>query len=167
MGELVSASFNSPVDVFVFFCLDNVESLSQSSQLLGVRLLSCLAQIMLIVRNQFFDSFLCISAINTMVLRAIGRKSKQCVDEHLSAIFSFHTIWEQVSSPLNKVESDFLDETFVCFLAEALHDIAEFKGTASVNFIVSSLYEHLVESASRSLWFQLGGRPFKLADLLE
>ena len=167
MGELVGTPFNSPVDVFVLFCLDNVESLSQSSQLLGVRLLSCLAQIMLIVCNQFFDSFLCISAINAMVLGAIGCKSKQRVDEHFSAVFSLNTIWEQVSSPFNEVESDLLDETFVCLLAEALHDIAELKGTAPVNFIIGSLYEHLIESASRSLWFQLGGCPFKLAYLLE
>jgi len=122
---------------------------------------------MLIVCNQFLDSFLRISAINSMVLGAIGCKSEQSVDEHFSAVFGLHTIREQVSSPFYKVESDFLDETFVCLLTEALHDVAQLKGTAPVHFVIGSLYEHLVESASRSLWFQLSSCPFKLADLLE
>lgn len=122
---------------------------------------------MLIVSNQFLDRLPSIPSVDTIIFRSTRCESKERVDQHFSTILSFNTIGEQVSSPLYQVESNFFSQTLVCLLAETLHNVAQLESAATINFVVSSFHEHLIESGVSALWLELGCSPLKLTNLLE
>jgi len=125
MSELVSSTLHTPEDVLEVARLHHVESLSKSGDLLGVAMLTCLAQVMLIVGDELLDFLPGVPSVDAVFVGTAARKRHESVDEHLAAVVRLGAAREQLPSSLDQIRTDALEESLVLLLAEALHDVAE------------------------------------------
>ena len=110
---------------------------------------------MLIISNQLFDLVPSVLLVHSIPLRSVRRERHNRIDKHLTAIISVNTLREQLPSPVDQILANLLSETLICFLAESLHNLGNFKGTAPIDFLIDSLHQHCVETCIRPFWFQL------------
>ena len=90
VSKLVCPSFNSPEDVFKLRCPQNVQRLSEPSQLFRVGVFSSLTEVVLVVCHQLLNLIVSVILVHAVVLWSARRKGEQRVDHSFTAFLSLY-----------------------------------------------------------------------------
>ena len=94
MGKLVSTALHSLEDVLILPSLEDIQSLSNSGQLLWIGILCSFTQFMLIVSYHLSQLFFCIDLVHTIVLGPARCNSEEEIDEDFTALWCLNAVWE-------------------------------------------------------------------------